>query len=96
MERKEIQPGFVWNKNRATTMLLLGVSILLIVYVINLFVKLIYLNNEAKELQQTLEQLILENEKEVQGENVINTGNLTITVYENYVTDGENVYTFPK
>lgn len=95
MERKEIQPGFVWNKNRATTMLLLGVSILLIVYVINLFVKLIYLNNEAKELQQTLEQLILENEKEVQGENIINTGDMTITVYENYVTDGENVYTFP-
>ena len=96
MERKEIQPGFVWNKNRATTMLLLGVSILLIVYAINLFAKLIYLNNESKKLQQTLEQLIIENEKEVQGENVINTGNMTITVYDNYVTDVENVYTFPK
>ena len=95
MERKEIQPVFVWNKNRATTMLLLGVSILLIVYVINLFVKFIYLNNEEYELQKTLEQLILDNQ-EVQGGNVINNGNMTITVYDNYVTDGENVYTFPK
>ena len=95
MERKEIQPVFVWNKNRATTMLLLGVSILLIVYVINLFAKFIYLNSEAKELQKTLEQLILDNQ-EVQGDNVINNGNMTITVYDNYVTDGENVYTFPK
>ena len=95
MERKEVQPVFVWNKNRATTMLLFGLSILLIVYVVNLFIKLIYLNNEASELKQTLEQMI-ENNKEVQDGNIINNGDLTITVYENYMTDGKEVYTFPK
>lgn len=95
MERKEIQPTFVWNKNRATTMLLLGLSILLIVYVINIFIKLIYLNNQANELKETLEQMIIENE-EVQGGNVIINDNMTITVYENYMTNGEEVYTFPK
>ena len=95
MERKEVQPGFFWNKNRATTMLLFGLSILLIVYVINLFVKLVYLNNEANELKQTLEKMIEEN-KEVQDSNIINNGDMTITVYENYMTDGQEVYTFPK
>lgn len=95
MERKEVQPGFVWNKNRATTMLLFGLSILLIVYVINLFVKLVYLNNEANELKKTLEKMIEEN-KEVQDSNIINNGDMTITVYENYMTDGQEVYTFPK
>lgn len=94
MERKEIQPTFVWNKNRATTMLLLGLSILLMVYIANIVLKLAYLNNEANELKETLENLILDNE-EIQG-TTINDGNMTITVYENYLTNGEEVYTFPK
>lgn len=94
MERKEVQPTFVWNKNRATTMLLLGLSILLVVYVVNIIFKLVYLNNEAQELKETLEQLIIENE-EIQG-GTIYDGNMTITVYENYMTNGEDVYTFPK
>lgn len=93
MERKEVQPSFVWNKNRATTMLLLGLSILLLVYIANIFIKLAYLNKEANELKETLEQLIIENE-EIQG-NLINDGNMTITVYDNYMTNGEDVYTFP-
>ena len=93
MERKEVQPSFVWNKNRATTMLLLGLSILLLVYIANIFIKLAYLNKEANELKEKLEQLIIENE-EIQG-NLINDGNMTITVYDNYMTNGEDVYTFP-
>ena len=93
MERKEVQPSFVWNKNRAATMLLLGLSILLLVYIANIFIKLAYLNKEANELKETLEQLIIENE-EIQG-NLINDGNMTITVYDNYMTNGEDVYTFP-
>ena len=93
MERKEVQPSFVWNKNRATTMLLLGLSILLLVYIANIFIKLVYLNKEANELKETLEQLIIDNE-EIQG-NLINDGNMTITVYDNYMTNGEDVYTFP-
>lgn len=93
MERKEVQPSFVWNKNRATTMLLLGLSILLLVYIANIFIKLAYLNKEANELKETLEQLIIDNE-EIQG-NLINDGNMTITVYDNYMTNGEDVYTFP-
>jgi len=95
MERKEVQPIFVWNKNRATTMLLLGLSILLIVYVVNIFIKLVYINNETNELKQTLEQMIEENQ-ELQGGNIINNDEMTITVYENYMTDGTTVYTFPK
>ena len=94
MERKEVQPMFVWNNKRATTMLLLGLSILLIVYVVNVVVKLAYLNNQANELKNTLEQLILDNE-EIQG-TTINDGNMTITVFENYMTNGVDVYTFPK
>ena len=35
-------------------MLLLGISILLVVYVVNMFVKLVYLSNEARELEQKL------------------------------------------
>ena len=93
MERKEVQPVFVWNKNRATTMLLLGISILLVVYVVNMFAKLIYLTQEANELQDKLQELILENDS-LQG-NEIKTGDMTITVYENYMTNGEDVYTFP-
>ena len=93
MERKEVQPVFVWNKNRATTMLLLGISILLVVYVVNMFAKLIYLTQEANELQDKLQELILENDS-LQG-NEIQTGDMTITVYENYMTNGEDVYTFP-
>lgn len=93
MERKEVQPVFVWNKNRATTMLLLGISILLVVYVVNMFFKLVYLSNEANELEQKLNELILENET-IQG-NETPTGDMTITVYENYMTNGEEVYTFP-
>lgn len=93
MERKEVQPSFVWNKNRATTMLLLGLSILLLVYIANIFIKLAYLNKEANELKERLEQLIIDNE-EIQG-NLINDGNMTITVYDNYMTNGEDVYTFP-
>ena len=93
MERKEVQPVFVWNKNRATTMLLLGISILLVVYVVNMFAKLVYLSQEANELEQKLNDLILENET-IQG-NEIPTCNMTITVYENYMTNGEEVYTFP-
>ena len=93
MERKEVQPVFVWNKNRATTMLLLGISILLIVYVVNMFAKLVYLSSEANELEQKLDDLIKENEV-VQG-NEKPTGDMTITVYENYMTNGEEVYTFP-
>ena len=93
MERKEVQPVFVWNKNRATTMLLLGISILLVVYVINMFAKLIYLTQEANELQDKLQELILENDS-LQG-NEIKTGDMTITVYENYMTNCEDVYTFP-
>lgn len=76
-------------------MLLLGLSILLIVYVVNIFVKLIYLNHEAHELETKLDQLIIDNQ-EIQGESVINNGDLTITVLDNYMTDGETVYTFPK
>ena len=95
MERKEIQEAFVWNKNRATTMLLLGLSIVLIVYVINVFVKLIYLNNEANELKQTLENLIEKNDN-LQGDGITINDDMTITVYENYMTNGEDVYTFPK
>ena len=89
MERKEVQPVFVWNKNRATTMLLLGISILLVVYVGNMFIKLVYLSNEANELEQKLNDLILENET-IQG-NETPTGDMTITVYENYMTNGEEV-----
>lgn len=74
-------------------MLLLGLSILLLVYIANIFIKLAYLNKEANELKETLEQLIIENE-EIQG-NLINDGNMTITVYDNYMTNGEDVYTFP-
>ena len=95
MERKEFQEAFVWNKNRATTMLLLGLSIVLIVYVINVFVKLIYLNNEANELKQTLENLIEKNDN-LQGDGITINDDMTITVYENYMTNGEDVYTFPK
>lgn len=95
MERKEYQEAYVWNKNRATTMLLLGLSILLIVYIVNVFVKLIYLNNEANELKETLETLIEKN-NDLQGDNVIINDNMTITVYDNYMTNGEEVYTFPK
>ena len=95
MERKEFQEAFVWNKNRATTMLLLGLSILLIVYIVNIFIKLIYLNNEANELKETLETLIEKNEN-LQGDNVVINDDMTITVYENYMTNGEDVYTFPK
>lgn len=95
MERKEYQEAYVWNKNRATTMLLLGLSILLIVYIVNVFVKLIYLNNEANELKETLETLIEKN-NDLQGDNVIINDNMTITVYDNYMTNGEDVYTFPK
>lgn len=74
-------------------MLLLGISILLVVYVVNMFVKLVYLTNEANELQDKLNELILENDS-IQG-NEKPTGDMTITVYENYMTDGEEVYTFP-
>lgn len=74
-------------------MLLLGLSILLLVYIANIFIKLVYLNKEANELKETLEQLIIDNE-EIQG-NLINDGNMTITVYDNYMTNGEDVYTFP-
>ena len=74
-------------------MLLLGLSILLLVYIANIFIKLAYLNKEANELKETLEQLIIDNE-EIQG-NLINDGNMTITVYDNYMTNGEDVYTFP-
>ena len=95
MERKEYHEAYVWNKNRATTMLLLGLSILLIVYIVNVFVKLIYLNNEANELKETLETLIEKN-NDLQGDNVIINDNMTITVYDNYMTNGEDVYTFPK
>ena len=95
MERKEFQEAFVWNKNRATTMLLLGLSIVLIVYVINVFIKLIYLNNEANELKQTLENLIEKNDN-LQGDGITINDDMTITVYENYMTNGEDVYTFPK
>ena len=95
MERKEYQVAYVWNKNRATTMLFLGLSILLIVYIVNVFVKLIYLNNEANELKETLETLIEKN-NDLQGDNVIINDNMTITVYDNYMTNGEEVYTFPK
>jgi len=76
-------------------MLLLGLSILLIVYVVNIFIKLVYINNETNELKQTLEQMIEENQ-ELQGGNIINNDEMTITVYENYMTDGTTVYTFPK
>ena len=55
MERKEYQEAYVWNKNRATTMLLLGLSILLIVYVVNICAKVVYLNNEANKLKDTLQ-----------------------------------------
>ena len=74
-------------------MLLLGISILLIVYVVNMFAKLVYLSSEANELEQKLDDLIKENEV-VQG-NEKPTGDMTITVYENYMTNGEEVYTFP-
>ena len=53
MERKEVQPVFVWNKNRATTMLLLGISILLVVYVVNMFAKLVYLSQKVLLLLKT-------------------------------------------
>jgi len=76
-------------------MLLLGLSILLIVYVVNIFIKLVYINNETNELKQTLEQMIEENQ-ELKGGNIINNDEMTITVYENYMTDGTTVYTFPK
>lgn len=94
MERKKVQPTFVWNKKRATSMLLLGLSILLLVYVVNIVVKLVYLNNEANELRKTLQSMIDENHK-TQGDEIID-GDMIITVYDNYMTDGENVYSFPK
>lgn len=94
MERKKVQPTFVWNKKRATSMLLLGLSILLLVYVVNIVVKLVYLNNEANELRETLQSMIDENHK-TQGDEIID-GDMIITVYDNYMTDGENVYSFPK
>ena len=94
MERKKVQPTFVWNKKRATSMLLLGLSILLLVYVVNIVVKLVYLNNEANELRETLQSMIDENHK-TQGNEIID-GDMIITVYDNYMTDGENVYSFPK
>lgn len=94
MERKKVQPTFVWNKKRATSMLLLGLSILLLVYVVNIVVKLVYLNNEANELRETLQGMIDENHK-TQGDEIID-GDMIITVYDNYMTDGENVYSFPK
>jgi hypothetical protein len=58
-----------------------------------MFAKLIYLTQEANELQDKLQELILENDS-LQG-NEIKTGDMTITVYENYMTNGEEVYTFP-
>lgn len=94
MERKEVQEEFVWNKNRATTMLLLGLSILLIVYVVNICAKVVYLNNEANKLKDTLQQLI-DNNNEVQNGNVTVNDDMTITVYENYMTNGSEVFTFP-
>ena len=94
MERKKVQPTFVWNKKRATSMLLLGLSILLLVYVVNIVVKLVYLNNEANELRETLQSMIDENHK-TQGDEIID-GDMIITVYDNNMTDGENVYSFPK
>ena len=94
MERKKVQPTFVWNKKRATSMLLLGLSILLLVYVANIVVKLVYLNKEANELRETLQSMIDENHK-TQGNEIID-GDMIITVYDNYMTDGENVYSFPK
>lgn len=60
-----------------------------------MFVKLIYLNNEANELKETLETLIEKN-NDLQGDNVIINDNMTITVYDNYMTNGEEVYIFPK
>jgi len=75
-------------------MLLLGLSILLLVYVVNIVVKLVYLNNEANELRETLQSMIDENHK-TQGDEIID-GDMIITVYDNYMTDGENVYSFPK
>ena len=60
-----------------------------------MFVKLIYLNNEANELKETLETLIEKN-NDLQGDNVIINDNMTITVYDNYMTNGEEVYTVPK
>ena len=94
MERKEVQEEFVWNKNRATTMLLLGLSILLIVYVVNICVKVVYLNNEANILKDTLTKLIEDN-KAVQDNNIAINDDMTITVYENYMTNGIDVFTFP-
>ena len=94
MERKEVQEEFVWNKNRATTMLLLGLSILLIVYVVNICAKVVYLNNEANKLKDTL-QLLIDNNNEVQNGNVTVNDDMTITVYENYMTNGSEVFTFP-
>lgn len=75
-------------------MLLLGLSILLLVYVVNIVVKLVYLNNEANKLRETLQSMIDENHK-TQGDEIID-GDMIITVYDNYMTDGENVYSFPK
>ena len=75
-------------------MLLLGLSILLLVYVVNIVVKLVYLINEANELRETLQSMIDENHK-TQGDEIID-GDMIITVYDNYMTDGENVYSFPK
>lgn len=75
-------------------MLLLGLSILLLVYVVNIVVKLVYLNKEANELRETLQSMIDENHK-TQGNEIID-GDMIITVYDNYMTDGENVYSFPK
>ena len=45
--------------------------------------------------QPTLENLIEKNDN-LQGNGVIINDDMTITVYENYMTNGEDVYTFPK
>ena len=92
MERKKVQPTFVWNKKRATSMLLLGLSILLLVYVVNIVVKLVYLNNEANELRETLQSMIDENHK-TQGDEIIDVYVRCITpgTDEDYQLDIENI-----
>lgn len=76
-------------------MLLLGISLLLLTYTINVGIRFAYTNKIKDQKEQLLEQLEKDNEKIKDDMPNLAPDGLNIYVYENSQTDGEKIILFP-
>lgn len=62
MERRNQQPLVKWNQNRAGSILLLGISLILIIFSVFFVVRAISSSNENEQVSSTLDEKELEYE----------------------------------